>query len=60
MVFLVENGKITPVRASMVVTYNIKFFCKNADRHNGMLISLILLVAETKTSVNLKSSLNLD
>ena len=49
-VFLVENGKIALVRASMVVTYNIKLFRMGADRQNGILMSLILLVAETITT----------
>ena len=32
----------------MVVTYYIKLFRTGADRHNGILKSLLLLVAETK------------
>ena len=31
----------------MVVTYYIKLFHTGADRHNGILMSLLLLVAET-------------
>ena len=31
----------------MVLTYNNKLFCTWADRHNGILMSLLLLVAET-------------
>ena len=31
----------------MIVTYYIKLFRMGADRHNGMLMSLLLLVAET-------------
>ena len=31
----------------MVVTYYIKLFRMGADIHNGILISLLLLVAET-------------
>ena len=31
----------------MVVTYYIKLFRTGADRHNGILMSLLLLVAET-------------
>ena len=46
--FPVENGKIAFARASMVVTYYIKHFRTEADRHNGNLISLLLLVADTK------------
>ena len=30
----------------MVVTYYIKFFRTSADRHNGILMSLLFLVAE--------------
>ena len=44
---LVENGKIVLVGASIVVTYYIKLFRTGADRHSGILMSLILLVAET-------------
>ena len=47
MKFPVENGKIALVRASMVVTYYIKLFRTEADRHNGILMSLLLLVEET-------------
>ena len=43
--FPVENGKIKLMRASMVVTI-LNFSARGADRHNGILISL-LLVAET-------------
>ena len=43
----VENGKIALVRASVVVTDYIELFCMGADRHNGILTSLLLLVAET-------------
>ena len=32
----------------MVVTYYIKLYQTGADRHNGILMSLLLLVAETK------------
>ena len=45
-VFPIENGKIALVRAR-VVTYYIKLFRSGADRHNGFLISLLLLVVET-------------
>ena len=41
------NTKITLLRASMVVTYYIKLFRTGADRHNSILMSLLLLVAET-------------
>ena len=44
--FPVENGKITLVRALMVLTYYIKLFLTGADRHNGILMSLLVLVAE--------------
>ena len=33
----------------MVVTYDIKLFRTGADRDNGILISLLLIVAETIT-----------
>ena len=46
MVFPIENRKIALSRASMVITYYIKLFRTGADRHNGILMSL-LLVAET-------------
>ena len=48
-VFLVGNGKIALVRASVVVTYYIKLFRTGPDRHNGILMSLLFLVAKTKT-----------
>ena len=35
----------------MVVTYYIKLFRTGADRHNGILMSLLLLVAETKRDI---------
>ena len=41
------NAKIALLRASMVVTYYIKLFRMGADRHHGILLSLLLLVAET-------------
>ena len=41
------NTKIALLRASMVVTYYIKFFQTVTDRHNGILMFLLLLVAET-------------
>ena len=44
--FPVENGKIVLLRASMVVTYYIKLFNTVDDRHSGILMSLLLLVAE--------------
>ena len=46
--FLFKNEKIALVRASIVVTYCIKLFCTRPDRHNDILTSLVLLVAETK------------
>ena len=36
----------------MVVTYYIKAFRRGADRHNGILMSLLLLVAETIITLN--------
>ena len=43
------NTKITLLRSSMVVTCYIKLFQTGANRHNGILMSLFLLVAETIT-----------
>ena len=45
--FSVEKGKIAFVRASMVVTHYIKVFRTGTDKPNGILVSLLLLVAET-------------
>ena len=45
--FPVKNGKIALVRGSMFVTYYIKLFRTGADIHNGILMSLLLLVTET-------------
>ena len=42
------NVKIALLRAPMVVTYYIKLFRTGADRYNGILMSLLLLVAEKK------------
>ena len=52
-VFPVENGKIALVCASMVVTYYVKLFRTGPDRHNGILMSLLLLIVEA-----IKNSLN--
>ena len=38
----------------MAVTYYIKLFRREADRHNGILMSLLLLVAEAQTRANVK------
>ena len=40
----------------MVVTYHIELFRMGADRHNGILVSLLLLVAETINSLKRKKS----
>ena len=40
------NAKIALLHASMVVTYYIRLFWVGADRHNSILMSLLLLVAE--------------
>ena len=40
---------IALLHASMVVSYDIKLFRTGTDRDNGILISLLLLVAETIT-----------
>ena len=42
------NAKMALLRTSMVVTYYIKLFRTTDNRHNSILMSLILLVAETK------------
>ena len=42
-VFPVKKGKIPLVRVSMAVTFRT-----GADKHNGILMSLLLLAAETK------------
>ena len=47
-VFPVENGEVALARASMVVTYYIKLFRAEVGRHNGILMSLFLLVAGIK------------
>ena len=47
---LPEIRKIALLRASMVVTYYIKLFRTGANRHNGILMSLVHLVAEVKRS----------
>ena len=39
------NAKITLLHASMVITYYNNFFWTGADRHNNILMSLLLLVA---------------
>ena len=39
--------KFALVRASMVVTNSLKLFRTGTDRHSGVLMSLLLLVAET-------------
>ena len=39
MEFPVENGEVTLVSASMVVTYLIKLFRKGVDRHDSILMS---------------------
>ena len=44
------NAKIALLRASLVITYFIKPFWTGADRRNGILMSLLLIVAETINS----------
>ena len=46
-----KNKKGAVLRASMVITYYIKLFRMRADRQNGTLIPLLLLVAETETKI---------
>ena len=45
--FIIWNAKIALLHASMVVTYYIKLFQVGANRHNNILMPLLLLVAET-------------
>ena len=40
------NTNVALLRAFMIVTYYIKLFQMGADRHNGILMSLLLLVEE--------------
>ena len=49
-VFPVEHAKIALARAPMVAIYYIKFFGTGADRHNGILMSLLHLIAATVRS----------
>ena len=48
------NAKIPFLRARMVVTYYIKLFQMGDSRHNGILMSLLLLVAETITKLSIE------
>ena len=48
------NAKITLLHASMVVTYYIKLFQTGANGHNGILMSLLLLVTETTRSLKIQ------
>ena len=52
------NAEIALLRASMVVTYYIKFFQTGADRHNDISMSLLLLVGETIVCFPIASFLN--
>ena len=49
------NANIALLSASMFVTYYIKFFWMGSDRHNGILMSLLLLVAETINMAEVKN-----
>ena len=49
------NTNIALLSASMVVTYYVKFFWMGSDRHNGILMYLLLLVAETINMVEVKN-----
>ena len=53
-IFPVRKGKIALVRASLVVTYYIKYFRTGNDRHNGILMSLLLLLADTLKALEKK------
>ena len=46
--FKAKNRKIALLRASMLVACYIKLFRTGTDRHNVILISLLLLVAKTE------------
>ena len=46
-----KKGKFGLARASMVVIFYIKLFRTGANRHTGIIMSLLLLVAET-VSIN--------
>ena len=57
--FPVVNGKVALVRGSMIVTYYIKLLLTVAERHNSILMSFLLLVAETmKWAVRLRHKIN--
>ena len=45
------NAKISLLLGPIVVTYYIKLFRTETDRHNGILMSFLLLVAETITTL---------
>ena len=47
----------TFVCVQMIVTYYIKLFRTRAERHNGILMSLLLLIAETITLEHLANIL---
>ena len=49
------NAKIALLRVSMVATYHIKLFRTVADRHNGILMSLLQLGAEATSHLNIVS-----
>ena len=48
--FPIQNRKIALARASVVATYYIELFCSSVDRHNNILLSLLVLVEKTKIS----------
>ena len=58
MVFPVENIKIALLCASMYVTYHIKLFRTGADRKNGFLMSLLIILAETKRTLKKHRTVN--
>ena len=57
-VLQIGNGKIALVRAPMVVTYYIKLSRTGAERHNSILMSLLLLVAETNIELRKAASIS--
>ena len=49
--FTRARNKIAPLRASVVATHYIKLFRAGTGRHNVVFMSIVLLVAETITSI---------
>ena len=49
--FAQARKKIAPLRATVVATCYINLFSAGAGRHNGIFMSIVLLVAETITGI---------